>query len=116
MLPRKQLIPLKQEFDAIRQTGRRYDSSSFGLLVQYGKKPETNLPQFAFIVSKKVDRRSVIRHEVKRKLSAAIEKFVGRLSPTLKIVFLVKQAAVKETPDCLGMELEDLLQRARLLL
>lgn len=115
MLPRRQLIPLKQEFDAIRQTGRRYDSPSFGLLVQYGKKAEANQPQFAFIVSKKVDRRSVVRHEVKRKLSAAVEKFVGRLSPSLKIVFLAKPAAANEAGDRLGLELEELLQRARLL-
>lgn len=114
MLPRKQLIPLKQEFDLIRQTGRRYDSTSFGLLIQFQKKNEHGV-QFAFIVSKKVDRRSVVRHEVKRKLSGVAEKFVGRLSPTLKIVFLAKQAAVTETRGNLEDELGGLLQRAKLL-
>lgn len=114
MLSRKQLIPLKQEFDSIRQTGRRFDSPSFGLLVQFEKKDNPS-PQFAFIVSKKVDRRSVVRHEVKRKLADAASKFVGRLSPTVKIVFLAKAAAIKETKDGLIRELTATLKRAQLL-
>lgn len=114
MLPRKQLIPLKQEFDSIRQTGRRYDSVSFGLLVQFGNKKAQGA-QFAFVVSKKVDRRSVVRHEVKRKLAAVIGRFSGQLSPTLKIIFLAKQTAVAETRENLERELKELLQRAKLL-
>jgi ribonuclease P protein component len=114
MLPRKQLIPLKKEFDSIRQTGRRFDSPSFGLLVQFGKK-DNLLPQFAFVVSKKVDRRSVIRHEVKRKLAEAAGQLIGRLSPTVKIVFLAKAAAIKETKEDLAMELMTILKRAQLL-
>lgn len=114
MLPRKQLVPLKQEFDSIRQTGRRFDSPSFGLLVQFEKKDSPS-PQFAFIVSKKVDRRSVIRHEVKRKLADAASKFVGRLSPTLRIVFLAKPAATSQSRENLVIELSGALKRAQLL-
>ncbi len=116
MLPRKQLILLRQEFDLIRANGRRYDSPSFGLLVRFGKAEMKNQgPKFAFVVSKKVDRRSVIRHEVKRKLSDAVAKFVEQLSPTVQLVFLAKQAAIQTTRENLVLELTSLLRRAKLL-
>ncbi len=112
MLSRKKLIPLKQEFSRIRKTGKQYDSPSFGLLVSFGSKSES---QAAFIVSKKIDKRSVVRHQVKRKLADAISPFLPRLGKNVELVFLAKQKIIEAPPEQIKSELETVLNRARLL-
>ncbi|MBI4100020.1 ribonuclease P protein component [Candidatus Microgenomates bacterium] len=112
MLPRKSLLPLKKDFERIHKTGKIYDSSSFGLVVSFGAKDG---PGAAFIVSKKIDRKSVIRHEVKRKLSDAASPFLPRLKNNTELVFLAKQKAKEATKEELTKETETILERARLL-
>jgi len=106
-------VPLKQEFARIRRGGKMYDSPSFGMLVSYGSSGQ---PQCAFIVSKKIDRRSVVRHEVKRKLSDSVQPFLPQLSRNLELVFLAKQKAVTISKDELHQEVATILNRARLTL
>ena len=112
-LGRKYLVPLKQEFARIRRGGKMYDSPSFGMLVAYGT---SGRPQCAFIVSKKIDRRSVVRHEVKRKLSDTVQPFLPRLPKNLELVFLAKPKAVTISKDELYQEVLAILNRARLTL
>lgn len=112
MLPRKKLIPLKKEFERIHATGKIYDSPSFGLVVSFGP---TDGPKAAFIVSKKVDRKSVVRHEVKRKLADAVADFLPRLKNNIELTFLTKQKAVGRTRQELVNEMQVILERTRLL-
>ena len=110
MLARKNLIALKKEFPRIRKEGRIYDSASFGLIVAYGQGPKA-----AFIVSKKIDKRSVVRHAVKRKLSDAVTPLLLRVPKNVELVFLAKQKAIETTREQLKIELETVLKRARLI-
>lgn len=112
MLPRKSLLPLKREFERIHKTGKVYDSPSFGLVVSFGAK---NGPGAAFIVSKKIDKGSVVRHEVKRKLSDAVSPFLSRLQSNVELVFLTKPKVKEATEEQLQKEIETVLERARLL-
>ncbi len=113
MLAKKNRVPLKSEFSRIRSAAKNYDSPSFGLLVSYNNSQKA--PQAAFIISKKIDKRSVVRHEVKRKLSDAIQSFLPRLANNLELVFLAKQKAVEATREELKTEVESILRRAKLL-
>lgn len=112
MLPRKSLIRLKTEFPRIRQTGKMFNSDSFGLTVSYGSNAQ---PTCSFVVSKKVSPKSIIRHDVKRKLSDAITPFLPRLSKNLELLFLAKQNAIEKTREELQNEIQTLLQRVKLL-
>jgi len=111
MIARKNLIPLRKEFGRIRKEAKNYNSDSFGLLFSYGAATS----QCAFVVSKKIDRRSVVRHQVKRKLSDAISGFLPRLPKNLELVFLAKQKAILKTREELKDELQLILQRAKLI-
>ncbi|MBI3887648.1 ribonuclease P protein component [Candidatus Microgenomates bacterium] len=110
MLSRKKLVPLKKEFSRIRREAKNYDSPAFGLLVTYGSQE----PQAAFLVSKKVHKSSVVRHDIKRKLSDAIEPFLPRMSKNVELVFLAKQKSVESSRDELKKEIQTILQRAGL--
>ena len=113
MLPRKELIHLKDEFARLRKTGKVYDSTSFGLLVSYSSKP--TFERVAFIVSKKVSLKSVDRHAVKRKLADMVKPYLESLSPAIQLVFLAKSAAVETSAENLRLEFETTLKRAQLL-
>lgn len=109
MLPRKSLVPLRKEFSRIRKEGKTYDSPSFRLLVAFGQGPKA-----AFIVSKKVDRRSVVRHEIKRKLADTVDPLLTHLPKNVELVFLAKPKAVQSSRDELKIEIRNALGRARL--
>ncbi len=112
MLARKNLVPLKKEFPRIRKEGKVYDSAAFGLVVAYGKGEG---PQASFIVSKKIDRRSVVRHEVKRKLADAVSPLLSRLNKNVELVFLAKGKTIETSREELGREMGEVLKRARLI-
>lgn len=115
MLPRSKLIPLKNEFGRIRQTGKLYDSSSFGLFVSYNKENKNDGAKAAFVISKKIDKKSTVRHKIKRKLADAVIEYLFRLPKTIELVFLAKQKVVLATPDRLKAEIYTVLGRAKLL-
>lgn len=116
MLARKNLIALKKEFSRIKSSGKMYDSLSFGLLISYHLSTTNHqLPTCAFIVSKKIAKSSVVRHQVKRKLSDAVASFLPRLPKNTELVFLAKQKAIVTSKEELKTEIEEILKRAKLL-
>ncbi len=60
----------------------------------YAKALTGDSPQFAIIVSKKVEKTSVGRHLIKRKISGVLENELTKISPDFKktVVFFVKQS------------------------
>lgn len=71
--------------------------------------------RYAFVVSKKVDKRAVIRNKLKRRLSACIEKMFSKIKTGYDIVFFTKKAAVFQTVENLCAEIESALKKEKLL-
>jgi ribonuclease P protein component len=119
VLPRKNLIDLKHEFPRLRREGKIFNSPSFGLLISYRSAASHELsattPCCAFLVSKKIANRSVVRHQVKRKLADAVAPFLPRLPQNIELVFLAKKGAAGSTREEIQLETETTLRRARLL-
>lgn len=112
MLGRKNLVFLKKEFPRIRQEGKIYDAASFGLMIAFGSGGGARA---SFVVSKKVDKRSVGRHEIKRKLSDAVSPFLPRLGKNVELVFLAKQKTAGASREDLQKEVELVLTRAHII-
>ena len=93
------------------KTGRWYDSPSLRILVSRENTDQET--KFAFIVSKKVSLSSVVRHQIKRKLSSAVEPL--KILPGWSVVILAKKHLVELSPDELRRELIGPLVRAKLL-
>ena len=113
MLARKKLIDLRAEFPRIRKEGKIYDTPLFGMVISYSATSKT--PQWAFIVSKKVSLKSVVRHEIKRKLSDSISIFLPNLNKSVQLTFLAKQKLIESTKDEIKKEMESVLRRSRLI-
>lgn len=116
MLPKKKIIPLRTSFYRIRRTGQTYDSPSFGLIVSYDKqRKQSEEARLGFVVSKKVDKRAVIRNRIKRKFSEAVLPFTPRLAKQLELVFLIKSKAIGSSLQELNQEMNSLFARIKLL-
>lgn len=73
------------------------------------------ISRFAFVVSKKIDKRATSRNSVKRKIRSIIEEIFDKIKGGFDFVFYPKQAAIKATREQIQEELEDLFEKNQLL-
>ncbi len=114
MLPRKNRLPLRQEFLQVQKNGQRIDSVSFGLTFRVNPTRVGDAAQAAFIVTKKIDSRSVVRHRVKRKLVHALAPLLSSLPSNLDLIFFAKTVATTRQVSELKAEIELVLKKANL--
>ncbi|PJE70179.1 ribonuclease P protein component [Candidatus Shapirobacteria bacterium CG10_big_fil_rev_8_21_14_0_10_48_15] len=111
MLPRNARLSLKREFNQLKKQAKVYSSRSFSLLLGPPNR-RAGSAQFAFVVSKKIDRRAVSRNRVKRLLAASVQPLLPQIKPSLTVVFLAKKDIVTASQKELAQEIEAIFQKA----
>ena len=71
--------------------------------------------RYAFIVSKKVDKRAVVRNRTKRKLRSCIEKVFNKIKTGYDLIFFIKKTAVSQVSETLCLEVSAALKKEGLL-
>ena len=89
-LARKYRLIGKKEFELTKKQGKLVQTPLFALLINQSNQLEE--PKFGFIVSKKIDRRAIIRHRLKRILSEAVRRILPEIRKDLKVIILAKPA------------------------
>ncbi len=69
--------------------------------------------RFAFVISKKVDGRAVIRNKIKREMTNYIAKNIEKIVPGKDMIFILKRNVVQASEAPLSIE--DALSEGRLL-
>ena len=87
---------------------RNVQSASFSLKIA---KNNLNIPRFAFVISKKLDKRAVVRNGVKRKLSVCIEEIFDKIKSGNDFVFYPKPLIVATSHQELLNEIENLFKK-----
>jgi len=113
VLPKSHRLPLKSEFGRIKKEGRIINGPFFGLLVA---KNHQNQSRFGLVVSTNVDKRSVVRHRIKRLLSEAVRVILNRIEPGWDFVFLGKKGAEGKSFKEVQKAVEFCLKQAGLLI
>lgn len=114
MLPRKYRISNK-DFIRAKEKGRKVFGPLFGLLIVQGKEESGDKAKFGFIVSKKIDKRAVIRNKIKRRLDQALLSYLPKIKPGAKVVFLAKKILVDKNFFEVQEEIGRMLRKAKLL-
>ncbi len=78
---------------------------------------KNNFPysRYGFVVSKKVDKRAVVRNSVKRKIRAYIEAVQEKVSGGNDMLFHIKKRATQVENTSLYREIEQVLRKEKLL-
>lgn len=74
-----------------------------------------SITRFGFVVSKKIDKRAVIRNSVKRKIRSCIEEMRDTIKPGRDLLFFTKKAAVEEERKIILSRIEIVLRQEGLL-
>jgi len=91
MLPRKNRIVKKAEFEKIKKVGRRIPSASFSAVFLKGEGKD---PKFGFVVSGKVAKKAVDRNRTKRVFSQSVRDLMGNFPEGVEVVFLLNKKAL----------------------
>ena len=71
--------------------------------------------KFAFIVSKKIDKRAVIRNQTKRVLRSAVEGIINRLKLGENVIVISKKQLVPEQKEEVSESMKALFGKAAIL-
>jgi ribonuclease P protein component len=104
MLPKKHRLP-GPVFSQLKSSGKIRPFKDFGLVYLPNK---LTLVRFGLIVSKKIDKRAVIRNRLKRVFREVIRKNLDKFKPG-DYLFLVKRSALGIDSKHLGDEICKLL-------
>jgi ribonuclease P protein component len=92
MLPKIHRFASRKDFAEVKENGRLVPGRFWGMLIL---KREDNLPsRFGFVVSKKIDKRAVVRNRLRRQLAGAILTSLPEIKPGWGIIFLTKRSLV----------------------
>ncbi len=107
MLPLKNRLLKKKEFEGVFKKGENFKKGFLGLKFINN---DLSYNRFGFVVSKKVSPRAVDRNKIKRKLRHLIKEFLPEIKPGNDIVLIVfkKEKEVKK-------DLINLLKESKLL-
>jgi len=113
MLPKKNRLDLKKDFSGIKRKGKLHQGKFFDFLFQKST-ADFCQPAFAFIVSKKIDKRATKRNRVKRLLREAVRSFLSQIQPGIKGVFLAKKEILEKNFAEIKTEIESVFKKENL--
>ena len=94
------------------QHAKLYQTPYFSLRYQEGKIKQS---AFGFIVTKQVDKRAVVRNQLKRRFRACIEEHIHTINEGVDLLFFIKKDATTLTKQELCSNILELLQKEQLL-
>lgn len=66
--------------------------------------------RYGFIVSKKIDKRAVIRNKIKRQLGSIIENIQEEIKKGNDVLFIIKKNFLNETKEAIYLTIKNLLK------
>jgi ribonuclease P protein component len=88
MLPRKNRIKKKKEFQDVFKKGKTISGSFFILKI---KKNNFNFPRFAFVVPKKIEKKAVNRNKTKRILRESVNPILPFIKSSFDFIFITRK-------------------------
>ena len=88
MLPKKERLRKKRDFDLVYQKGDRYSGKIILLFVLKNESPNSRC---GFSISKKVSKKAVIRNKLRRRLGSIYREERNKLDKHVDLVFVARQ-------------------------
>ena len=88
MLPKENRLTKKKDFEGVFKKGKGFNEGFLFLKIE---KNNLEKSRFAFIVSKKINKKAVDRNKIKRRLREVVRKSLPRINPGIDGVFVVQR-------------------------
>jgi len=115
MLPKKNRLDLKKEFSFLKRRGKLVKGRFFNFLFLKETPPSFSSSAFAFIVSKKVEKKATKRNRIKRLLREGVRSLLPLFSTEIKGVFLAKREISGKNLTEIKNELESIFKKENLI-
>ncbi len=113
MLPKKNRITKEKDFQKIFKAGKKYNFPSFKLYIVV-KKNNLKEGRFAFIVSKKVSKKAVLRNKIKRRMRSIIQKYILSIKKGFDIIIIALPGIENNNFEDIEKELLFVLKKSKL--
>jgi len=109
MLPKENRLTDDYDFRRVKRLGKSYHCPLFKLSLARRKiKAES---RFGFVISKKIDKRAVVRNRIKRLLRQAVRERLERIPDGFDIVFVVRPQIVGKNYEEVNSEFDKVLSK-----
>lgn len=108
MLKRKYRLPARVKLTH----SSSYKSQTFRVMITKNK---LTFSRFGFVISKKIDKRSVVRNRTKRTIRSAIEEMRQIIIVGYDMLFILQKNAVDQKREAFRNEIENLLIEKQLI-
>lgn len=108
MLPDDNRLKTDDDFASVKQGGKLYQKSLFGVLIK--DRADDSPTRFGFIVSTKVTGEAVHRNRIKRAFREAVRHELSFARPGYDVVFLAKKATLRAMTEAIMKEVKSTLR------
>ena len=112
MLPKIHRLPLRTELNRVKKQGKIVSGNFFSLL--FTVRSQTAVPRFAFIVSKKIDKRATVRNRVRRLFSESVREILPEVKKGVDGAFLAKRSAANQKFSIIRTDVEGVFRKSGL--
>ncbi len=110
MLPQHERLKRREDFQNLRQKGKRYNRRCLSLVAL--KTDTEDMPRVGFIVTKRLSKKAVTRNRIKRQMRAAYHLHRHHLKKGYFFLFIARQAILDQPFQTLNYQIESLLHEA----
>lgn len=111
MLPQKNCLKKKKDFEKVFKKGERFKEGFLSLIALRNKSTES---RFGFIVSRKLSKKATLRNKIKRRLRALAEANIPKINPKADLILIANSGLEKKDFWEIEEILKEILQKAKL--
>jgi ribonuclease P protein component len=112
MLPKKNRLLKREDFEKVKKEGKKFQGKFFGVLVL---KTGGDFSRFGFIFSTKLTKKTVLRNRLKRIFREVIRGLLDKLSVGYDVIFLGRKEVLDKSFFEISEETKRVLKKAGIL-
>lgn len=107
---------LKKKFrlSMVKKIERAKTLTSPFFILKYCENGET-VSRFAFVISKKIDKRAVIRNKIKREMSKGVEKIINDIGKGYDFIFIARKQILENDQKEITSLIEEFFKKNKFL-
>ena len=109
MLPKENRLTDDYDFRRVKRLGKSYHCPLFKF--SFAPRKTEGSSRFGFVISKKIDKRAVVRNRIKRLLREAVRSNLEKIPNGFDIVFVVRPSIVGKSYEEISIEFDKVLSK-----